>query len=64
MWFNQDSILSSNLSGKLLILQRWRLNEHNQRIAEQIGVLAIVEPELHLIEVGGDTLQRPYATTR
>ncbi len=41
------------MGGQLIVAQVFGSNELQQRVSEQIWVLAVVVPELHLIEVRG-----------
>jgi len=43
---------------ELLVLQHRRFKELEHRIAEKVRIMAIVEPERHLIKVGREMLCR------
>lgn len=45
-------------SSESFVLQHRRFNELHQRIAEQVRVMAIVEPERHFVQVGRKMLCR------
>ena len=49
----RNGTLVELLGDEFLILKRLRFDEFQQSVPEQIRVLAVVVPELHLIEVCG-----------
>ena len=42
---------------KSCIRQRLPMNQHEQGVAEEVGILPVVEAELHLVKVGGQVLR-------
>ena len=47
-------------SGQLFVFQHRRFNQLHQRIAEQVRIGTIVEPEGHFIKIGGQMLCRDF----
>src|SRR4051812_15954538 len=50
--------LPPTIGGQVLVGESFTLDERQERVAEQVGVLPVVEPEANLVQVGRKVLGR------